>query len=399
MFDESELIEQSQILASITQRNGSISNAVKPQVTSKAIEITIDPKKPINDVDDLFNDVFDTTKITQLSKNSLENSNTPKPTKVIAITLDTSKIEDLGDDIFSDVFKKETQKKDVSDVFENDRAEEDDILMSDTSSESSSDNVVHTVTNATIEKIPSTILAEDDVLNSKREETIENTDNVETDNALEKEIFDDIDEASGDEAELMSDSDESVEDLGKVCEFLSETRSQTKETPSEPSDIASSKTNSKVDVTKLPDLEIVQKSSSQSEELKDATEKNIEPSLKDDENVMNVKDNEINASLPIVSTNTNHSSSSSSKSTPFASTSAAVSTINHILNSNEKSDKDSSEPSSSSSSSSSGVRNKAKNYFQNPLNETQTKKLLEYQVFFQHYFVFSLNPVRIYNFN
>lgn len=398
MLDESELIEQSQILASITQRNSSISNAVKPQVTSKAIEITIDPNKPINDVDDLFNDVFDTTKITQLSKNSLENSNTPKPTKVI--TLDTSKIEDLGDDIFSDVFKKEAHKKDVSDVFENDRAEEDDILMSDTSSESSSDNVVHTVTNATIEKIPSTILAEDDVLNSKREETIENTDNVERDNALEKEIFDDIDEASGDEAELMSDSDESVEDLGKVCEFLSETRSQTKETPSEPlntsSDIASSKTNSNVDVTKVSDLEIVQKSSSQSEELKDATEKNIEPSLKDDENVMNVKDNEINASLPIVSTNTNHSSSSSAKSTPFASTSAAVSTINHILNSNEKSDKDSSEPSSSSSS---GVKNKAKNYFQNPLNETQTKKLLEYQVFFQHYIVFSLNPIRIYNFN
>lgn len=396
MLDESELIEQSQILASITQRNSSISNAVKPQVTSKAIEITIDPNKPINDVDDLFNDVFDTTKISQLSKNSLENSNTPKPTKVIAITLDTSKIEDLEDDIFSDAFKKEAQKKDISDVFENDRAEEDDILMSDTSSESSSDNVVHTVTNATIEKIPSTILAEDDVTNPKREETIENADNVETDNALEKEIFDDIDEASGDEAELMSDSDESVEDLGKVCEFLSETRSQTKETPSEPlntsSDIASGKTNSNVDVTKVPDLEIVQKSSSQSEELKDATEKNIEPSLKDDENVMNVKDNEINASLPIVSTNTNHSSSSSAKSTPFASTSAAVSTINHILNSNEKSDKDSSEPSSSSSS---GVRNKAKNYFQNPLNETQTKKLLEYQVFFQHYFVFSLNPVRI----
>lgn len=394
MFDESELIEQSQILASITQRNGSISNAVKPQVTSKAIEITIDPNKPINDVDDLFNDVFDTTKITQLSKNSLENSNTPKPTKVI--TLDTSKIEDLGDDIFSDVFKKEAQKKDVSDVFENDRAEEGDILMSDTSSESSSDNVVHTVTNATIEKIPSTILAEDDVTNSKREETIENANNVETDNALEKEIFDDIDEASGDEAELMSDSDESVEDLGKVCEFLSETRSQTKETPSEPSDIASGKTNSKVDVTKVSNLEIVQKSSSQSEELKDATEKNIKPSLKDDENVMNVKDNEINASLPVVSTNTNHSSSSSAKSTPFASTSAAVSTINHILNSNEKSDKDSSEPSSSSSS---GVKNKEKNYFQNPLNETQTKKLLEYQVFFSHYIVFSLNPVRIYNFN
>lgn len=396
MFDESELIEQSQILASITQRNSSISNAVKPQVTSKALEITIDPNKPIHDVDDLFNDVFNTTKISQLSKNSLENSNTPKPTKVIAITLDTSKIEDLGDDIFSDVFKKEAQKKDVSDVFENDRAEEDDILMSDTSSESSSDNVVHTVTNATIEKIPSTILAEDDVTNSKREETIENADNVETDNALEKEIFDDIDEASGDEAELMSDSDESVEDLGKVCEFLSETRSQTKETPSEPRDIEYSKTNSKVDITKVPDLEIVQKSSSQSEKLKDATEKNIEPSLKDDENVMNVKDNEINASLPVVSTNKNHSSSSSAKSTPFASTSAAVSTINHILNSNEKSDKDSSEPSSSSSS---GVRNKAKNYFQNPLNETQTKKLLEYQVFFSHYIVFSLNPVRIYNFN
>lgn len=396
-MDESEIIEQNQILASIQHRNRPIGNVTKLEGTSKSIEISIDPNKPLSSVeDDIFNDVFNIAKIPKLFENSSDVTfackksleELSKPNKVIEITIDSSKMKDPGDvDIFSDVFtkKEETQKEVIfRDVFENEEMgeEDDDVLMSDTSSESSSENLstVHTVTNATIEKIPRTTLTKQSVTNSNSEETTKNVDNV-TQNSLVKEIFDDVDEASGDDAELISDSsDDSVEDLGKVSEFLSETRSETKSVGNKSSDIIES-TDSNRDETKVPNVESIHKSSIKNlQELKDPPEKNVDQSLKDNSviDLDNARYNEIVvANLPEAGTSSKDGISLANSSidvTPLASTSAAVSTIKQIIKSNEISDRDNEEPSTS------GVGSKTKNYFQSTLNETQTKKLLEYQV-------------------
>ncbi|KAI5704846.1 hypothetical protein M8J75_009396 [Diaphorina citri] len=415
MFDESEMLEQNQILASIQQRlNPDLASdqSTTSSNLAKSIEITIDPSKPLGtNTDDIFSDVFATVvnssqleTIASKASTAVPNATKePKLDKVIEITIDPNKIKEASSDvdIFSDVFNNDNKVETI---------ENEDVLMSDTSSESSDDTPVVVNGNSEVNNTDTTPV-DSNKIDPANSETIANT---KLDDSLEKEIFDDVDEADGGEDEIMSDdSESSVEDLTKVCEFISETQaSKTDQANNQnvgnidkvlsdsknvhadnhvdktgiiPEDTAniSSQTNKTFDNslkqlnedTPLPTSSNVAFSSSSSSSSSNSA------STSNAVSTSNVASTSNAASTSLTASTSNATVSS------IASTSVAVSTIKQILSSNQTPEGPSSEINSSKSDvskafdtqpSSSG-QSKKESYFKNTLNEMQTKKLLEYQ--------------------
>ncbi|KAL1458697.1 hypothetical protein WDU94_008827, partial [Cyamophila willieti] len=502
IFDESEMLEQSQILASIQQerRNLNQTKSTESKAPGKSIEITIDPNKDRrNNKEDIFSDVFSTKTsktsktesgtetIASVAKETLVKTleNLPQTNKVIEITLDPNKIkEGIGndEDIFSDVFRTiGSSKESDAEVIEAIEGEED-IIMSDTSSESSDDVAIS-------DNVPANIIERVDhkevikdfkkmIENAKEDKDKAISKGKDNSTSLEKEIFDDIDEANSEEDEIMSDnSDSSVEDLSKVCEFISETTSKPvdKTGQANQSDtISSNKSNirDKIDeianatkvkanmdenvkhgsienkkakdsineIVKHVDINHVPNEQAQSNysQISQTCSSNIETNVSNTPNIEETnsvspkisksflsrtidpaepscstsisieKTSNVSFSLPCTSSNDSlDASPSTSGSTPSSlldpnpstsststvfldpTNSVAVSTIKHILNSNDSSENQSSSMSETLQASTSketyGSRtkqafsNKKESYFKTNLNETQTKKLLEYQ--------------------
>uniref|UniRef100_A0A8D8W4G2 DNA repair protein complementing XP-G cells homolog n=1 Tax=Cacopsylla melanoneura TaxID=428564 RepID=A0A8D8W4G2_9HEMI len=241
MFDETEMIEQSQILASIQQERQK-SNRAESRVFSESVEITIHDE--------------------ELSKKTAKTAeNMPQSNKVIEITLDPNKIKEVignDEDIFSDVFSTIgtsrasnneiiEPNKDAEDIFSDvfstiagckesnneitePNKDDEDVIMSDTSSESSDDVAMSNNISTTTKDIHKEVLKTDFNNENNKAAEFEDKDVVSLQTSLVKEIFDDLDEASGEEDAIMSDSsDSSVEDLSKVCEFISECTNKTAE--------------------------------------------------------------------------------------------------------------------------------------------------------------------------
>uniref|UniRef100_A0A8D9BTU3 DNA repair protein complementing XP-G cells homolog n=1 Tax=Cacopsylla melanoneura TaxID=428564 RepID=A0A8D9BTU3_9HEMI len=217
MFDETEMIEQSQILASIQQERQK-SNRAESRVFSESVEITIHDE--------------------ELSKKTAKTAeNMPQSNKVIEITLDPNKIKEVignDEDIFSDVFSTIAGCKESNNEITEPNKDDEDVIMSDTSSESSDDvamsNNISTTTKDIHKEVLKTDFNNENNKAAEFEDISEEKDVVSLQTSLVKEIFDDLDEASGEEDAIMSDSsDSSVEDLSKVCEFISECTNKTAE--------------------------------------------------------------------------------------------------------------------------------------------------------------------------
>uniref|UniRef100_A0A8D8R503 DNA repair protein complementing XP-G cells homolog n=1 Tax=Cacopsylla melanoneura TaxID=428564 RepID=A0A8D8R503_9HEMI len=490
MFDETEMIEQSQILASIQQERQK-SNRAESRVFSESVEITIHDE--------------------ELSKKTAKTAeNMPQSNKVIEITLDPNKIKEVignDEDIFSDVFSTIgtsrasnneiiEPNKDAEDIFSDvfstiagckesnneitePNKDDEDVIMSDTSSESSDDVAMSNNISTTTKDIHKEVLKTDFNNENNKAAEFEDKDVVSLQTSLVKEIFDDLDEASGEEDAIMSDSsDSSVEDLSKVCEFISECTNKTAEKTGQTNQYDTSHVNTSKIKERIDEIETACK---MRDNVNDVIKDNIDGTVcksnsknNIDEIVTNVhkssgpnKTNQVspspekqaqssssqNSSKPPSShSETNESnrskieetksvspkvskssstdartidsletspstsvsaasleespctsyllpSTSSIPSDPTPSTSAstsnnilldpstsvAVSTIKQILSSNDSSEKqsrslsESLQASTSVSGSNQASTSKKESYFKTSLNETQTKKLLEYQ--------------------